>query len=201
MASKTYKKQRKPIILMVCEGRNQTERLYFSHFIQRNSPYSLKIINSEATDCASMARKASRLFIDYQMDKTLGDRAFCLIDLDLQSEKEILLSKLKAKYKNIEFIVSNPCFEIWLMYYFTADPPVKQSSRMVKEYMNTYVCDYTESTDIISKCSLQDDYAVAINRSENKNKTYAADTPLADKNPYSEVQNAVLSLIELRPKQ
>ena len=89
--------KRKPVILLVCEGRNKTERLYFEHFKERNSPYSLVIKDSEATDCMNMAKKADRLFSDYQMDKTLGDHAFCLIDIDLKPEKEKALLKAKSQ--------------------------------------------------------------------------------------------------------
>ena len=198
MAAKknSYKRRRKPIILLVCEGRNKTERLYFEHFKERNSPYSLVIKDSEATDCMNMAKKADRLFSEFQMDKTLGDHAFCLIDIDLMPEKENTLSKAKAKYKNVEFIVSNPCFEIWLMYYFTPNPPVRQSSQAVKDGMCNFVPGYDEAMDVVEKCSLKDKYAVAINNSEKKNMAYEGKA-LVDRNPYTEVQDLVLLLTEI----
>lgn len=198
MAAKknSYKRKRKPVILLVCEGRNKTERLYFEHFKERNSPYSLVIRDSEATDCMNMAKKADRLFSEYQMDKTLGDHAFCLIDIDLKPEKEKALSKAKAKYKNIEFIVSNPCFEIWLMYYFTPNPPVRLSSQAVKDCMCNFVPEYDEAMDVVEKYSLKDKYAVAINNSEKKNMAYEGKA-LVDRNPYTEVQDLVLLLTEI----
>ena len=194
-AKKEYTKSRKPIILIVCEGRNKTETLYFNHFNLRNAPYRLIIKGSEATDIKSMAVKTDSYFKDFQMDKKLGDHAFCLVDLDLDKDKFAKYESAVKKYKNIEFIVSNPCFEVWLLYYFTENPKVVNSSQAVKDLMDKYVEGYQESTDVIEVKKLQEYYAVAINRSEKKNNGYGA-IVLIDKNPYTEVQNVVLTLTE-----
>ena len=194
-AKKEYTKSRKPIILIVCEGRNKTETLYFNHFNLRTAPYRLKIESSEATDIKNMAAKTDWYYKDYQMDKKLGDRAFCLIDLDLDKDKCAKYEAAVKKYKNIEFIVSNPCFEIWLLYYFTENPKVVHSSQAAKELMCKYVEGYHESTDVIEEKKLFDYYTVAINRSEKKNCGYD-NVALIDKNPFTEVPNVVLALTE-----
>lgn len=200
MAKAKYKspKNRKPVIFLVCEGRNQTERKYFNHFKERDCPYNLYIEGCEATDVQSMANKSARIFKDNDLDIDLKDHVFCLIDLDLDKNKERKLCELRntRKYKNVEFIVSNPCFEVWLLYYFTKDPKVEQSSQGVKEQMKKYVSNYTESMDVISYCGLENDYAVAIDRAEKKNELLCHDS-LSDKNPYTEVQNIVVLLKEL----
>lgn len=77
------KRQRKPLYVFVCEGRNETEKLYFSHFNRRENPYVLKCFGSEATDIGNMVRKAMRLYGEYEMDPALGDKMFCVIDMDL----------------------------------------------------------------------------------------------------------------------
>ena len=130
-----YKRDRKPLIFIVCEGRNKTERTYFGHFNTRKAPFNLHIENSEATDIASMAKKAADIFIENQLDPELGDKVYCLVDLDLEQCKYEKYAKAKKKYKNIEIIPSNPCFEIWLLYYFTEAPKVVHSSQRVKEEM------------------------------------------------------------------
>jgi len=193
MANQTkakYSKNRKPIIVLVCEGKNQTERLYFNHFNTRYNNYTLKIKDSEATDIINMAKKANSYFSEYQLDKKLGDHIFCLIDLDLDTDKIAKYERVKTKYKNVEFIVSNPCFEIWLLYYFVDNPKVENSSQKVKEQMLKYVSDYTESTDVIAVKDLEDNYAIAINRSVKKNGLYQ-NVKLLDKNPYTEIQNII----------
>ena len=45
MAKKTkvkFTKNRNPIIVLVCEGRNKTESKYYGHFIKRENLYNLK---------------------------------------------------------------------------------------------------------------------------------------------------------------
>ena len=38
-----YLRQRNPIVVLICEGKNQTESKYFNHFKKRENPYNLKI--------------------------------------------------------------------------------------------------------------------------------------------------------------
>ena len=195
MAKKqSYKRQRSPILLLVCEGKNKTERKYFSHYKVRELPYRLEIRDSEATDVMGMARRAANLYKEYQMDPKIGDLAFCLIDLDLRRDKYDAYLKAQQRYPQIKFIVSNPCFEIWLLYHFTENPKAECSSQAVKEQMKKYVPDYNEAMDVYEQYDLQDKYAVAINRSEKKNAHYEADKILVDCNPYTEVQDLILFL-------
>ena len=198
MAKKqSYKRQRSPILLLVCEGRNKTERKYFSHYKVRELPYRLEIMNSEATDVLGMARRAANLYKKYQMDPAIGDLAFCLIDLDLRRDKYDAYLKAKQKYPQVRFIVSNPCFEIWLLYYFTENPKAESSSQAVKEQMKKYVPGYNEAMDVYDQCDLADKYAVAINRSEKKNKLYSEESALVERNPYTNVQDLVMLLLDV----
>ena len=198
MAKKqSYKRQRSPILLLVCEGRNKTERKYFSHYKVRELPYRLEIKDSEATDVMGMARRAATLYKEYQMDPAIGDLAYCLIDLNLRRDKYDAYLKAQQRYPQIRFIVSNPCFEIWLLYYFTENPKAGSSSQAVKEQIKKYVPGYNEAMDVYTQCNLKDKYAVAVNRSEKKNAFYGKDKILVDRNPYTEVQDLIVILKKL----
>ena len=193
----SYKRQRSPILLLVCEGKNKTERKYFSHYQVRESHYRLAIKDSEATDVMGMARHAANLYKEYQMNPAIGDLAFCLIDLDLRHDKYNAYLKAKQKYPQVRFIVSNPCFEIWLLYYFTEKPKTESSSQAVKEQMKKYVPGYNEAMDVYDQCDLADKYAVAINRSEKKNELYSEESALVERNPYTNVQDLVMLLLDI----
>ncbi len=190
-----YKRERKPLIYIVCEGRNQTERTYFNHFKDRYAPYNLYIENSEATDISSMAKKANAIFADKQLDAALGDKVYCLVDLDLDNDKYDKYVKAKKRYKNIELIPSNPCFEIWLMYYFTKNPRVIGSSQKVKDAMAKYIPGYTESMDVVAVANLLDKHLIAINNAEAKNSNFDENMKEIDKNPYTEVPTVVTELL------
>lgn len=190
-----YKRKRKPLIYIVCEGRNQTERTYFNHFKDRYAPYNLYIENSEATDISSMAKKANAIFADKQLDAALGDKVYCLVDLDLDNDKYDKYVKAKKRYKNIELIPSNPCFEIWLMYYFTKNPRVLGSSQKVKDEMAKYISGYAESMDVLAVANLLDKHLIAINNADAKNSNFDEDMKEVDKNPYTEVSTVVTELL------
>lgn len=191
-----YKRKRNPIILLVCEGKNKTERRYFSHYQIRECNYKLMIKNSEATDVMGMARRTANLYKQYQLNVILGDRAFCLIDLDLRHDKFEAYLNARQKYPDITFVISNPCFEIWLLYHFTNNPKAESSSQAVKEQLKKYIPDYNEALDVYSQYDLQNMFATAINRSEKRNNLYESDLALVNRNPYTEVQNIIMALKE-----
>ena len=192
-----FKRQRKPFILIVCEGRNKTERTYFNHFNQRNAPYTLRVKDSEATDIMSMTKRADSLYTEYDLDAKIGDKVYCMVDLDLEQNKYEKYLKAKKLYKNIEIIPSNPCFETWLQYYFTAHPKAVSSSQKAKEEMQGFVAGYTESMDIIAvKGFGENNHVMAIDRAEKKNYSYSEGQTIVEKNPYTEVQTVVCDLLE-----
>ena len=142
-----------------------------------------------------MAKKAADIFIENQLDPELGDKVYCLVDLDLEQCKYEKYVKAKKKYKNIEIIPSNPCFEIWLLYYFTEAPKVVHSSQRVKEEMVKKLPGYTESMDVVDVAKLYDKHWIAIKNSETKNSRYAEELNMISKNPYTEVATVVKELL------
>ena len=204
MAKKTkdiYKKQRKPYVFIVCEGRNKTEITYFDHFKERSAPFNLHCIKCESTDILSMAKKANSLFLDksLDLDLNLGDRVFCLVDLDLDQKKHEVYITAKNRYKRINIIPSNPCFEVWLQYYFKKFPKVVCSSQKVKEEMAKILLGYTESMDVIAEANIDlSNHVQAIQNSELRNSYYSDDQSLIERNPYTEVATVVALLINYR---
>ena len=191
-----FAKKRKPVIILVCEGRNKTERNYFKHFIDRDAPYVLKVKPSEATDIKSMAELAGRLFRENQIDRENYEHVYCLIDLDLDEDRFEKYLLAKKEYSEVEFILSNPCFEIWLLYYFTQHPKVELSSQNVKKQLRKYIPGYTENMDVVSVKKLEEKYAIAIDRSEKKNYLYQ-NLKEIEKNPYTEVQDIIVALTQI----
>lgn len=204
MAKKTkdiYKKQRKPYVFIVCEGRNKTEITYFDHFKERSAPFNLHCIKCESTDILSMAKKANSLFLDksLDLDLNLSDRVFCLVDLDLEQTKYDKFIAAKEKYKKIDIIPSNPCFEVWLQYYFTKFPKGVGSSQKAKDEMAKYLPGYAESMDVVAEAHLgMNDHVKAIQNSETRNSYYSDEQSLIEKNPYTEVATVVTLLISYR---
>lgn len=183
---KNYSKQRKTMFALVLEGRNKTEKQYFEHFKTRNAPYILKLVSAEDTDPIRMADKAMQVYTENDMHEENGDVVFCLIDLDLSLDKYKQVKTAKKKHTNIEFILSNPCFEVWLLYYYTDYPRALSSSQKVKNELRRYVARYNESFDIVKEEQLQNKWLIAMNRADKRQGLMENKSPV-EKNPYTEV--------------
>ena len=118
--------------------------------------------------------------------------------LQEMSQEVYQYTKEKSKKCKIEFILSNPCFEVWLLYYFCKYPKAEISSQRVKEQLKKYVPQYTESFDIIKECNLQDQHTVALNNSELRNQMYDKNQSELDKNPYTEISDLLSILLTYR---
>lgn len=190
----------------MCEGKNQSELKYFNHFVKRDNPYNFKIISCIATDPLNMAKKAKGIIIDNQLDFSLGDRIFCLVDVDLSQNQMNKIELAQKKYFNkrckIEFILSNPCFEIWLLYHFTDYPNVENSSQHVKRQLKKYVKNYKENMDIIQEYNFNEqDLLRVLTKVDEKNQTYSKDVSIIHRNPYTEIGKLVRLLLTLKNNQ
>lgn len=183
---KGYSKQRKPMFALVLEGRNKTEKLYFEHFKTRNAPYILKLVPAGDTDPVGMADKAMQIYEENDMREENGDVVFCLVDLDLSFYKYEQVNAAKVKHHEVEFILSNPCFEVWLLYYYTEYPKKLSSSQKVKNELKRFVPRYNESFDIVKEEKLQNQCPIAMTRAEKGHNFIENENPV-EKNPYTEV--------------
>lgn len=192
-----FKRKRKPKVVFICEGRNKTEKLFFDHFNKRENAFRIKTIRSEATDPISMIKKAKWAIQEEDLSKRNSDMVFCLIDLDLSQSKLEAIRSLKINNNLIKIIISNPCFEIWLLYYFTKYPQVNNASKKVKEQLKKFVQDYTENMDIVQEYKLEDKHLIALNNAELRNALEKG-KPLIERNPYTEIPEVIMYLEVLK---
>ncbi|MBQ7884755.1 MAG: RloB domain-containing protein [Clostridia bacterium] len=172
-ANNSRKEIQKTTYLVVCEGKNKTEYNYFCHF--RNRVINLKIEKSEATDPKSMIKTAKHYIKKYDMNFADGDKAFCLIDVDLDSSRANLINDLQTKNPNIKIITSNPCFETWFLFHFEEHPKSQTSSQNTKdELKNQHIKNYTESMDVYAKVpEIKQNLQLALARAKQKRKLLA----------------------------
>lgn len=79
----------------------------------------------------------------------LGDKAYCVLDSDFgknKAEKIIKVCK-RAKAKNIEVIISSPCFEIWYLCHFIYSTKQYSSNEEVIKELIKYIPEYTKSKE------------------------------------------------------
>lgn len=195
---KRPKRVRAPVFVFVTEGQNKTESTYFNH-LKCTCNASIKTANSQATDIKNMAKRSKYFYDYYQLEKSNGDCLFCLVALDVNENKVALFKSVSEakEYKNINFIASNPCFEVWFLFHSEDNTERLSSSDKAKECMKKYIPDYEEKTDVYERLKLKGQFATAVNRAEKKtqhyNKTYGELT--TDWNPYTQVPE-ILEIIK-----
>ena len=112
------KRKRKPVMLITAEGRNKTEKQYFNSFQDQHGKYSIRFATGLETDPVGMLKAMEKTWKKNELSEKDGDKAYIVLDMDCIPEKIQLVKELHKKSKNIQFIVSNPCIEVWFILHF-----------------------------------------------------------------------------------
>lgn len=142
------KRKRKPVMLITAEGKNKTEKQYFSSFQNQYSKYSIRFVKGLETDPTGMLKTMERAWKKNELSEIDGDKAYIVLDIDCKPAKIQLVKKLQKKSKNIRFIVSNPCFELWFILHFIYTTRQFKDSKEPKKELAKYIPGYEENKDV-----------------------------------------------------
>lgn len=115
---KTLRKERS-IILIAAEGSNKTERAYFLEFNRLQKKYKIIMAGGNNTDPVKIVQDAADSAKKKDLDLKSGDLVYAVFDTDVGKEKQIEKTRKIAKNEKVGLILSNPCFELWLLMHFT----------------------------------------------------------------------------------
>lgn len=142
-------RQRKPVMIITAEGKNKTERLYFNSFQEQHGKYAIRFVNTgHDTDPAGMLKSMETYWKNNELSLKYGDKAYIVLDMDCSAEKIKLVKELQKTSKNIRFIASNPCIEVWFILHFAYTTHQFKDSREPKRELARYIPGYQESTDV-----------------------------------------------------
>ena len=180
-------RRRKPVILIIAEGRNVTESLYFKSFQEQRSDFNIKILRpGHVTDPNGMLQKLLGYWEQYEMDGDNGDKAFIVLDLDCNSEKGKQIRKLECKSNAAQFIVSNPCFEVWFLLHFRYSAKSYRIGNQAVQELRNYIPKYEKNLDVAPL--LADKLDTAMNNAAKLTKYYADNVWPSDScNPRTDV--------------
>ena len=101
------RRKRKPVVLLVAEGQNKTEKNYFQHFSMPESKYAVKVVSRGETSPQGMLDALKRECVE-------EDIAGVILDLDCSQERAKQLKDLlgQEEYKHYKAFASNLCFEV-----------------------------------------------------------------------------------------
>lgn len=170
-------KQEKEAILVVCEGK-KTEVNYLRQlkdYLKLNN-VQIDIFpskNSDPSEVVNFANKKNDLF-NY-------NEVYCVFDKDThanltkaQEECEKYKKKCIKEDKNFKFeaIISNPCFEFWILLHFTyTTKPFGTNSpcgELINNDLRTYIKDYSKNYNFTP--IIKDNLDTAIENAQKTNK-------------------------------
>lgn len=143
----SFRRARRPIIFLAAEGKNKTETLYFRDFGQDVNRI-IKFAPGNHTDPVNMVNELKSFLSENDFSLDLGDKAYCLIDADVNPAKNEQIAKAEelAKKAGIEIILSVPCFEIWFLSHYIFSTKQYTSSAEVVVELQKYIPCYGKST-------------------------------------------------------
>ena len=128
----TGNRKRKSLILLSAEGKNKTETQYFVD-MARALNLNIRFAPGNYTDPVHMVTALERACDEHELGSEPGDKAFCLVDADVNPDKNAQLAKADSisREKGIFLIVSSPCFEIWCLCHYQRNSTHYQISSAV----------------------------------------------------------------------
>ena len=140
----------KKIKLIVVEGNNKTELLYFKNF-NHSELFNINIYKSTNTDLNGMVKDAKAQVKKMGLKLNSGDEVYLVFDLDNDCNKYNLMLELERKNPSFNFIYSNPCFELWFLLHFKYTTKHYTNETIIKELNKEtlkYGKKYCKSMDI-----------------------------------------------------
>lgn len=107
------------LVIIAAEGR-QTEHDYFAMF--RSTRIQVKVLSADDQNRSAPEYVLERLraFRErYQLGA--GDSLWLMLDVDRWGSGKLAAVAREAKSVGFGLAISNPCFEVWLLYHLTAD--------------------------------------------------------------------------------
>lgn len=141
----------KPIILIVCEGRN-SEPQYLEGFSRsvHNARVAIRIqpgsgVPRTVVETAKRLKNQAKNEANREGDENLAyDSVWCVFDVD--DHPNIADAQQMATDSGIHVALSNPSFELWLLLHFRESPGMQHRNKIV-EILKTFVCDYDKNVD------------------------------------------------------
>lgn len=143
---KRHPRNRIKLIIIACEG-TKTEPTYFKKFKKRGSGLEIVIPNTSRTDPISLVNFAIKKCNEYGFDAKNGDKAYCVYDVNSNTNRDLKNACRLARENRIEICLSNPCFELWyLLHYGQYNFPTDCSQLIDK--LTSYIPEYKKNIDI-----------------------------------------------------
>lgn len=152
-------RKQKSKVLIAVEGKNKTEKTYFSNFEDSKKSYNVTYVKGNNTDPLSLVKMLIKEIDELKLDFTDDDVAYCIFDTDVDTNKNKIIKEAihLANKNNIRIITSSPCIELWFLLHYnytTANMDNEEIIKRLKKYYPKYEKNVNIYPDIIEKIDL-----------------------------------------------
>ncbi len=188
----------KSVYLIIAEGKNKTETQYLLHFQEQGKNYCIHFVKAgKSTDAESLYKILAAKWKEKGLSADKGDKGFVVIDIDNDQQKAERVQKII--YDNcipsIEFIVSNPTFEIWYLLHYKYTTKQYDNGEAVIKDLRKFIKRYEKSGDYHSE--LNDLLQQALKNAQRLEAHYAGKPwPSVECNPRTDMGRVVQLLLQ-----
>ena len=143
----TEQRKRNPFVIIGCEGKNKTEKLYFKNFNSRQC--MIKFSKGNSTDPKGIVEDVIRFIKNNQIELEENDKVYAVFDTDVGQNKQQPIEEAKrlAEEYGVEIITSTPAFEIWFLLHFGYTTKSFVSNRALQDELEKQIPDYSKSNN------------------------------------------------------
>jgi hypothetical protein len=133
-------RKQKSKILIAVEGKNKTEKTYFSNFEDGKKPYNITYAKGNNTDPLKLVKMLVKEIEKMELDLQDGDAAYCIFDTDIDPDKNKIINEAiqLAKKNNIKIITSSPCVELWFLLHYDYTTANMRNEEVIKRLKKFY---------------------------------------------------------------
>lgn len=189
-------RKQKSKILIAAEGKNKTEKIYFSNFEDSKKTYNITFARGNNTDPLKLVQMLINEIDNLKLDLQEDDEAYCIFDTDVDPNKNKIIEaaiQLANKY-NIRVITSSPCFELWFLLHYEYTTANMDNGKLIKK-LKQYYPKYEKNINIypnITKIDLAIERAKKLEKYQIDNKRKIG---TIEANPSTEVYKIVECLM------
>lgn len=182
-------KNRKTLILIGCEGKNKTEKNYFTEFNRTQKKYMIKPASGNSTDPKGIVEDTVVSMGKFEEE----DLAFCLFDSDTDKQKQPQIDQAVAlaKKNGIEVLLSVPCFEIWFLQHFQYSTGSLTSNQTIDK-LKKFIPEYEKSENVFLQ--LEESMETAVEHAERLERYHnelGVQSKSLERNPSTEAYKLV----------
>lgn len=191
-------RKQKSKILIAAEGKNKTEKTYFSNFEDGKKSYNITYARGNNTDPLKLVKMLIKEIDELKLDLQDDDVAYCIFDTDVDPNKNKIIEEAiqLARKNNIKIITSSPCFELWFLLHYgytTANMDSEEVIKRLKEYYPKYEKNINIYPDIIKEIDLAIDRAKKLEKYQTDNNRRIG---TVEANPNTEIYKIVEYLMK-----